>query len=139
MGLCVQSTDSNPHTLLYTLYIFLYKNIFIYFWLCWVFSLVAASRGHSSQVVVCGFFIRRDGGFSSCGAQILGHAGFSSFGSPALEHRLNSCGIQACWLHDRWDLPEPGIKPMSPPLAGRVFTTEPLGMPQLGSFSNLKS
>jgi len=26
-----------------------------------------------------------------------------------------------------WDLPEPGIKPMSPALPGRFFTTEPPG------------
>ena len=116
-------------TLLYTLYIFLYKNFIIYFWLCWVFSLVVASRGHSSQVVMCEFLIRRDGGFSSRGAQILGHAGFSRFGSLALEHRLSCWGIQACWLHDMWDLPEPGIKPMSPPLAGRFFTIDPPGRP----------
>ena len=29
-----------------------------------------------------------------------------------------------------WDLPGPGIKPMSPALAGGFFTTEPPGTPQ---------
>ena len=29
-----------------------------------------------------------------------------------------------------WDLPRPGIRPMSPALAGRFFTTEPPGNPQ---------
>ena len=29
------------------------------------------------------------------------------------------------------DLPDPGIKPASPALAGRFFTSEPLGKPQL--------
>ena len=28
------------------------------------------------------------------------------------------------------DLPDPGIEPMSPALAGRFFTAEPLGQPQ---------
>ena len=28
-----------------------------------------------------------------------------------------------------WDLPGPGIEPMSPALPGRFFTTEPLGKP----------
>ena len=28
-----------------------------------------------------------------------------------------------------WDLPGPGIEPMSPALAGRFFTTEPLRKP----------
>jgi len=41
-----------------------------------------------------------------------------------------------------WDLPGPGIKPMSPALAGRFFTTEPPGKPQEsfeGKRTNLKS
>ena len=28
-----------------------------------------------------------------------------------------------------WDLPGPGIEPVSPALAGRLFTTVPLGKP----------
>ena len=32
-------------------------------------------------------------------------------------------------LHDMWDPPIPGIKPMSSALAGRFFTTEPPGKP----------
>ena len=31
-----------------------------------------------------------------------------------------------------WDLPGPGIEPMSPALAGRFFTTEPPGKPSPG-------
>ena len=68
------------------------------------------------------------GGFSCCGAQALGHVGFSC-SSQALEHRLNSCGTQALVLCGMWDLPDPGIKPVSPALAGRFFTTEPPGKP----------
>ena len=34
------------------------------------------------------------------------------------------------FLSGMWDLPRPGIEPVSPALAGRVFTTEPLGKPQ---------
>ena len=34
-------------------------------------------------------------------------------------------------LHSPSDLPNPGIEPMSPPLAGRFFTTEPLENPQM--------
>ena len=30
-----------------------------------------------------------------------------------------------------WDLPKPGIEPMSPALAGRFLTTEPSGKPLL--------
>jgi len=35
-----------------------------------------------------------------------------------------------------WDPPRSGIKPMSPALTGRFFTTEPLGKPQNVIFFN---
>ena len=56
--------------------------------------------------------------------------GASSCSSRALEHRLNSCGLQASsLLHSTWNLPRPGIESMCPELAGRFFTTEPPGSP----------
>ena len=36
---------------------------------------------------------------------------------------------RAWLLRGTWDLPGPGIKPMSPALAGRFLTTEPPGKP----------
>ena len=53
-------------------------------------------------------------GFSSCGAQALGHTGFSSCSSRVLEHKLNSCGTGAWLLRGMWDLPRPEIEPESP-------------------------
>ena len=61
------------------------------------------------------------------GLQQLWHVGFSSCGSWALECRLSSCGAQAQLLHSMWDLPGPGLEPMSPALAGRFLTTVPPG------------
>ena len=89
---------------------------FIWFWLCWVFvaahglSLVAASGGCS---------VLRSTGCT--------RAGFSSCGSRALEHRLSSCGARASLLRGMWDLPGPGLKPVSPALAGRFLSTVPPG------------
>ena len=40
------------------------------------------------------------------------------FGSRALERRLSSCGAWAQWLRGMWDLPGPGLEPVSPALAG---------------------
>ena len=54
-------------------------------------------------------------------------SGLSGCGSWALECRLNSCGSQTLLLRGMWDLPRPGIKPMSPALAGGFFITEPPG------------
>ena len=39
----------------------------------------------------------------------------------------SSCGTRAQLLHGMWDLPGPGIEPMSPALAGGFLTTAPPG------------
>ena len=44
--------------------------------------------------------------------------------------RLSSCGSRAQLLHGMWDLPRPGLEPVSPALAGRFSTTAPPGKPQ---------
>ena len=56
--------------------------------------------------------------------------------SPVAEHRLqtrrlSNCGSQAQPLCGMWDLPRPGLEPMSPALAGRFSTTAPPGKPPL--------
>ena len=51
--------------------------------------------------------------------------GLSCCRSRAPEHRLSSCGTWVQLPHGTWDLPGPGIEPVSPALAGRFFTTEP--------------
>ena len=56
-------------------------------------------------------------GFLSCRAQALGLSSFRS--RSALAYVL--CGL--------WDLPRPGIKPLSPALAGRFPSTGPPGKP----------
>ena len=52
-----------------------------------------------------------------------------NFGSLALEHWLSSCGTQTQLFCSMWDLPGPGIEPLSPALAGAFFTTQPPGKP----------
>ena len=44
--------------------------------------------------------------------------------------RLSSCGSRAQSLRGMWDLPRPGLEPVSPALAGRFSTTAPPGKPQ---------
>ena len=75
-------------------------------------------------------------GFSCCGARALGTqasvvmaCGLSSCGLRALERRLSSCASQAELLRGMWDLPRPGLKPVSPVLAGGFLTTVPPGKP----------
>ena len=42
-------------------------------------------------------------------------------------HGLSSCGSRAQLLHGMWDLPGPGIKPVSPALTGGFLTITPAG------------
>ena len=51
--------------------------------------------------------------------------------------RLSSCGSRAQLLRGMWDLPRPGLEPMSPALAGRFSTTAPPGMPNWWLFLRL--
>ena len=53
----------------------------------------------------------------------------TSCGSWTLGCRLSSCGAWAQLLRRMWDLPGPGIDPMSPALAGGSLTTAPTGKP----------
>ena len=41
--------------------------------------------------------------------------------------RLSNCGSRAQLLRGMWDLPRPGLEPVSPALAGRFSTTAPPG------------
>ena len=87
---------------------------------CPGFSLVAAREGYS-LVVVCRLFV-------AVASIVAGHRlGWecSSCDSQALEHRLCNCGIQTWLFHSMWDLPRPGIKPVTPAPAGKFFTSEP--------------
>ena len=45
-------------------------------------------------------------------------------------HRLSNCGSRAQLLRGMWDLPRPGLEPVSPALAGRFSTTAPPGKPR---------
>ena len=44
--------------------------------------------------------------------------------------RLSSCGSRAQLLCGMWDLPRPGLEPVSPAFSGRFSTTAPPGKPR---------
>ena len=100
--------------------------------MCWVFvsvrglSLVAVSGGHSSS---------QCGGHSSSSCE-----GLTIAASLVAEHRLqtrrlSSCGSRAQLLRGMWDLPRPGLEPVSPALASGFSTTAPPGKPSI--FNNI--
>ena len=112
--------------ILQLLYLFIYYLFLAVLGLRFVqgLSLVAASGGHSSSR--CG-----DRSSSRCAG-----GPFTIVAPPVAGHRLqtrrlSSCGSQAQLLHGMWDLPRPGLEPLSPALAGRFSTTAPPGKPQL--------
>ena len=76
--------------------------------------------------------------FSSCGKRgplfIAVRRPLTIAASLVAEHRLqmrrlSNCGSRAQLLRDMWDLPRPGLEPVSPALAGRFLTTAPQGKP----------
>ena len=60
-------------------------------------------------------------------ASVAAAHGCTRCGSQALGHRFNICGMQTELFHGMWDLPRPGMEPMSPTLAGGFFTSGPQG------------
>ena len=124
----------------YTIYICV-SILFFFFLSIYLFlaalGLHCCTRASSS----CGAQASHCGGFSCCGARALGAwasvvatRGLSSCGSRAPERRLSSRGIRAQLLRGMWDLPGPGIEPVSPALAGGFPTTAPPGKPHVSVF-----
>ena len=76
--------------------------------------------------------------FSSCGKWgpllIVVRGPLTVAASFVAEHRLqtrrlSSCGSRVQLLRGTWDLPRPGLEPVSPALVGRFSTTVPPGKP----------
>ena len=92
-------------------------NLFIYFWLHWVFI---AAHGLSLVVLSGGYSLLPFEGFSWRWLLLLQSKGSRRAG-------FSSCGTRAWLLRGMWDLPGPGLKPVSPALAGGFLTTVPPG------------
>ena len=106
----------------YLIYLFIYSFIhsFIYLFMA-VLGLCFCARA-----------------FSSCGKRgplfIAVRGPLTIAASLVAEHRLqtrmlSSCGSRAQLLRGMWDLPRPGLEPVSPALAGGFSTTAPPGKP----------
>ena len=81
--------------------------------------------------------------FSSCGKRgplFIAVRGPLTVTAPLIsEHRLqtrrlSNCGSRAQLLRGTWDLPRPGLEPVSPALSGRFSTTAPPGKPTINTF-----
>ena len=105
---------------LFFLKLFFFFNLFLYLFLA-VLGLRFCARA-----------------FSGCGEWvslfIAVHGPLTVMASLVAEHRLqtrrlSSCGSRAQLLRGMWDLPRPGLEPVSSALAGRLLTTAPPGKP----------
>ena len=111
----------SPHPLQHLfIYLFFFKNLFIYLFMA-VLGLRFCARA-----------------FSSCGKRgplfIAVRGPLTVAASPVVEHRLqtrrlSSRGSRAQPLCGTRDPPRPGLEPVSPAPAGRLSTTAPPGKP----------
>ena len=108
--------------------LFLFIYLFIYLFLA-VLGLRFCARAFSS----CGkrgpFFIAVRGPLTIAASLVAEH--------KLQLRRLSSCGSRAQLLFGMWDLPRPGLEPVSPALAGRPSTTAPPGKPCLSLLRTL--
>ena len=115
---------------------FIYFNLFI-------FGCAGSSQLHGLSLAA------ENGGYSSLWCTVFSlwwllllqsmcsrHASFSSCGTQAQQMWLTGSRVQAQQLwhmslvaHGMWDLPGPGLKPVSLALAGSFLTTAPPGKP----------
>ena len=89
------------------------------------FGCVGSSLLHVGATLRCCAWSSYCSDFSCCRAWSLG-----TQASVVVAHGLSSCGAWALLFCGMWDLPGPGIEPMSPALAGRFLTTAPPGKSQ---------
>ena len=112
---------------------FFNKFIYLFIYACVGSSLLhtrlSLVGGRWGATLHCGAWASHCSGFSCCGARVLG-----TWASVVVAHRLNSCGAQAYLFRGTWDLTRPGLKPVSPALAGRFLTTVPPGKSWLFSW-----
>ena len=95
-----------------SLYIYIYNFIYLF-----IFGYVGSS------LLLGLFLVGVSGGYSL--AMVLGL--LIMVASLIVEHRLSNSGAGSLLLQGMWDLPRSGMKPISPALPGRYFTTEPEG------------
>ena len=107
------------HDILVNVRPIIFLNVFIYLFLVALLLVFAAALAFSS----CGVWASHCCGFCCCGTRTPECLGVSGCGSWALEHRLSSCDAQAQLLCSTWNLPGPGIEPVSSTLAGRFLST----------------
>ena len=102
-----------------------FKKLFIYLFMA-VLGLRFCARAFSSRGKRGPLFIAVRGPLTIAASLVAEHR--------LQTRRLSNCGSRAQLLRGMWDLPRPGLEPMSPALAGRFSTTAPPGKPYIFEF-----
>ena len=91
------------------------KDLYIYFWRCWVFVAVwVFCRWDVQGLLCCGVWVSHCSDFSCCGAW-------------AQVRELPWMWRESLVAPQQWDLPRPEVGPVSPALASGFLTTRPQG------------
>ena len=104
-----------------SLFFFFFNFIFIYLFLA-VLGLRFCARAFSSCGKRGSLFIAVRGPLTIAASLVAEHR--------LQTRRLSSCGSRAQLLRGMWDLPRPGLEPVSPALPGGFSTTAPPGKPR---------
>ena len=97
---------------------------FIYLFFYFIYGCVGSS-------FLCEGFLqlRQVGATLHCGARASHYCSLSCCGAQAPDAQAQQLCSRAQLLRGMWDLPRPGLEPVSPALAGRFSTTAPPGKP----------
>ena len=135
--ICIQATESKPYVHKKLVHECSQQHYFYFFILKGFSILLIFLKLINLFLAVLGLrFCAR--AFSSCGKRgplfIAVRGPLSIAASLVAEHRLqrrrlSSFGSRAQLHRGMWDLPRPGLEPVSPALAGRFSTTAPPGKP----------
>ena len=110
-------------------FFFFFFNKFIYLFIFAVLGLRFCARAFSSCSERGPLFIAVRGPLTIAASVVAEHR--------LQTRRLSSCDSRAQLLRGMWDLPRPGLEPVSPALAGRFSTIAPPGKPCLYSFEEI--
>ena len=120
------------------LLVFFLNKFYLFMYICMYVCMYVCIGCVGSSLLCVGFLqLWRAGATLCCGAQASHCSGFFCCGAVLQARRLQQLWLVGSraqaqqLLRGMWDLPRPGLEPVSPALAGGFLTTAPSGKPRL--------